>query len=89
MGIPFLPLKDIGVIEKMKFLENNRSKSEADEWYTEQSFKSLNQTLGRAIRNKDDYAVILLFDQRYQRNENIKYLSKWFISCLRPEENTN
>jgi chromosome transmission fidelity protein 1 len=30
VGIPFLPLKDVGVIEKMKFLENNRSKSEAD-----------------------------------------------------------
>lgn len=44
--------------------------------------------MGRAIRNKDDYAVILLFDQRYQRNENIKHLSKWFTSCLRPSENT-
>lgn len=67
----------------MKYLEDNSSRNDADLWYTEQSFRSLNQTIGRAIRNTEDYAAILLFDQRYLKEENLKNLSKWFTSCLR------
>lgn len=67
----------------MKYLEDNFSRAEADLWYTEQSFRSLNQTIGRAIRNTEDYAAILLFDQRYLKEDNLKNLSKWFTSCLR------
>lgn len=52
-----------------------------------ESFKSLNQTLGRAIRNKTDYAVILLYDQRFNKDEYQNHLSKWFTRCLRPYKN--
>jgi hypothetical protein len=52
-----------------------------------QSFKGLNQTLGRAIRNKSDYAVILLFDQRYAKEEYVKNMSMWFSRCLRSIKN--
>jgi Rad3-related DNA helicase len=71
----------------MKFLELNQTKADSELWYTEQSFKALNQTLGRAIRNKEDHAVILLFDQRYLKEENIKHLSGWFTKCLRATTN--
>jgi Rad3-related DNA helicase len=67
----------------MKYIENNFSRAEADEWYSIQSFKALNQTLGRAIRNKNDYAIILLLDQRYAKEEYIKKFSSWFSKCLR------
>lgn len=30
-----------------------------------QTFQSVNQTIGRVIRNKKDYGVILLLDKRY------------------------
>lgn len=67
IGIPFLPLKNIGIVEKMKYLEQNYTKADSELWYTEQSFKSLNQTIGRAIRNSKDYAAIILMDQRYSK----------------------
>lgn len=30
-----------------------------------QTFLSVNQTIGRVIRNKNDYGIILLIDKRY------------------------
>ena len=62
-----MPLKDPGVVEKKKYIESNSSKIEAERWYSNESFKALNQTLGRAIRNKEDYSIILLYDQRYNK----------------------
>ncbi|CAM6002025.1 unnamed protein product [Sphagnum balticum] len=69
VGVPYLPRKDATVIEKMNFLEAVRSRDEADKWYTQQSFRVLNQTLGRVIRSRNDYGVILLFDIRYEKQE--------------------
>ena len=84
VGIPYLPKKDPAVTDKMNYLEANRSESQASEWYLRQSFRALNQTIGRAIRSRTDYAAILLYDQRYQREDNQSQLSNWFTQCLRP-----
>ena len=87
IGIPYLPAKDPSIVEKMGFIEEERSKSEASEWYARQSFRPLNQTIGRAIRNRNDYSIILLVDQRYLREDNQVHLSEWFKKCLRPSNN--
>lgn len=83
MGIPYLPMKDPNVVEKMRFIEHNSSKAASDQWYMRQTFKGLNQTIGRIIRNKNDYGVILLVDQRYEREDALKEFSPWFIKSLR------
>jgi len=72
VGIPYFPLKNTLISEKIKYITSNESKESADKWYTKQTFKSLNQTLGRVIRNKNDYGIILLLDQRYEREEIVK-----------------
>lgn len=48
----------------------------------------MNQAIGRAIRNTDDYAAVLLMDQRYLKEDNLRHLSKWFTDCLRPASNS-
>jgi Rad3-related DNA helicase len=35
-----------------------------------QTFQPVNQTIGRIIRNKSDYGVVILVDQRYERKDN-------------------
>jgi Rad3-related DNA helicase len=35
-----------------------------------QTFQPVNQTIGRIIRNKSDYGVVILIDKRYEKNAN-------------------
>ena len=37
----------------------------------------VNQSIGRALRHKNDFSVILLFDERFARNALRTKLSKW------------
>lgn len=43
----------------------------ARDFYENACMRAVNQSVGRAIRHKDDYAAIVLFDKRYER-EGIK-----------------
>ncbi len=54
----------------MKYLKENYSSEEAQKWYKDQTFQAVNQTIGRVIRSKKDYGVILLLDQRYLKTDN-------------------
>jgi len=42
--------------------------------------KALNQTIGRAIRHKDDYSSIILVDSRFKNYNIIKKLPKWITT---------
>lgn len=39
--------------------------------------RGVNQSIGRAIRHKGDYATIVLLDQRYATDRIRKKLPKW------------
>lgn len=69
VGIPFLPPNDYKIIRKKSYLQSKFGREAAEQWYYAQTFKSVNQVMGRAIRSKQDYASILLFDQRYGRKD--------------------
>lgn len=69
VGIPFLPLIDFKVGRKKAYIQQNFDKDHADQWYINQTFKTVNQALGRVIRSKSDYGSIILIDNRYNRDE--------------------
>ncbi|CAD5216073.1 unnamed protein product [Bursaphelenchus xylophilus] len=56
VGIPFPPIRDPRVILKKRFLGLRLSK---------EAIRAVNQALGRVIRHKDDFGVVILADARY------------------------
>lgn len=52
-----------------------------------QTFKTVNQALGRVIRSQKDYGSILLVDHRYEREEISRELPKWFRQSIRSKSN--
>lgn len=51
-----------------------------DEWYFLEAIRAINQCIGRVIRHKDDYGVILLCDYRFNQPRQKSQLSSW-IQC--------
>lgn len=45
--------------------------------------KAVNQSIGRCIRHRNDYAVMLLADQRYGKPVVHQRLPKWIASGVR------
>ena len=44
--------------------------------------------IGRAIRHKDDYATMILIDERFRRDSIISKLPEWLSSSLRTTNDT-
>ncbi|AFN83529.1 Rad3-like ATP dependent DNA binding helicase [Encephalitozoon romaleae SJ-2008] len=73
VGVPY-PSQDLELKERIK--HNGRG------YTTSIAMRIVNQTLGRALRHKDDYAVLVLLDRRYAQLS--KLISSWIrerIAC--------
>ncbi|KRW98693.1 hypothetical protein PPERSA_00281 [Pseudocohnilembus persalinus] len=64
VGLPYFQFNEV-VQEKIEFNSfiNNNS-----DWYKQQMYRQIYSTLGRVIRNKDDWGAIYLFDSRFSQN---------------------
>ena len=79
IGVPYPKLTDIKVQLKKDFLDerNKRENIGFDgwKWYKEEAINAVNQSLGRLIRNINDYGIMICFGIEF--SYNIQYLSKW------------
>lgn len=66
VGMPYLNRNDLEIRERMAYLDSSRSVFSGKMYYEASCHKAINQSIGRAIRHKNDYAVILLVDERHQ-----------------------
>lgn len=60
VGLPCPNIRDINV----ELMRNHRPG-----WYDSQTFKAVNQAIGRCIRHKEDWGGIFLLDVRYRRDK--------------------
>ncbi|KAL7276264.1 ATP-dependent DNA helicase chl1 [Rhizina undulata] len=58
------------------------AKAAGVEFYENACMRAVNQSIGRAIRHRQDYAVIALFDRRYSSTRITSKLPKWIQSSL-------
>lgn len=68
VGIPFPPLYDPRIILKKSILAELRKEDpkmmNPEEWYRIEGTRAVNQALGRIIRHKDDFGIVVLADSR-------------------------
>ncbi|GBE59010.1 Fanconi anemia group J [Babesia ovata] len=53
----------------------HKSQSEPYNWYLRETYRAVNQSIGRCIRTKDDRGVVILLDRRYTAAK--EYLPYW------------
>lgn len=75
-GLPFPCFTDPRVKLKRSYLDKaSFDNYNGGLWYNLQMSRALNQSIGRAIRHKDDYGCVFLLDERFRNH--IEGLSLW------------
>lgn len=93
VGLPFPNKTSPELSEKMKYLDKvaveqkTTSTFSGNEYYENLCLKAVNQCIGRAIRHINDYATVLLIDERYQQERIKKKLPAWIQTSLRSPNN--
>ena len=84
VGMPYANSQSASLKEKMSFFDRVLGPGKGRFYYENLCFKAINQSIGRSIRHKDDYSVILLLDERYSRREKQvrESLPKWIADQL-------
>ncbi|GER37372.1 Brca1 interacting protein helicase 1 brip1 [Striga asiatica] len=86
VGIPFPNIYDVKVAQKKKFNDtyvSSKNLLSGNEWYCQQAFRALNQATGRCIRHRFDYGAVIFLDERFHRDRNRTYISKWLRNSIR------
>jgi chromosome transmission fidelity protein 1 len=82
LGMPYSNIKSVDLIEKMGFYDNlSRQQPNinftGNDYYETMCMKAVNQAIGRSIRHRNDYSIILLIDSRFCIDKNLNRLSSW------------
>uniref|UniRef100_A0AAF5DIC2 Helicase ATP-binding domain-containing protein n=1 Tax=Strongyloides stercoralis TaxID=6248 RepID=A0AAF5DIC2_STRER len=93
IGIPYPNYGDPQIREKRNYNQlfcKQKKLLNSSEWYKTQAFRALNQALGRCLRHRNDWGIILLVDYRFSdetHKNDISMISKWVVENLRPIKN--
>lgn len=74
VGMPYANIKSIEIQEKIKFYKKTNKN-----YYENNCIKNVNQTIGRCIRHKNDYSIIVFAEQRYSNKQILDKIPKWVI----------
>ncbi len=86
VGLPFPNIQSAQWKYKLEYIEQSTTtrtgsrdegKAAAQEFYENACMRAVNQSIGRAIRHKGDYASILLLDRRYRTPKIEGKLPAW------------
>ena len=95
IGMPYPNIGSSEMIEKMRYLDSMKIKSATSgdntgrAYYENTCWKAINQSIGRAIRHRADYACLLLIDKRYNKANIPSRLPQWLANSFRQMNNFN
>ena len=82
VGLPYPNSSSPELREKMAYLDAQAT-GRGREYYENLCMRAVNQSIGRAIRHRADYACILLVDSRYYSNSAVRAkLPGWIVERL-------
>ncbi|XP_037026283.1 ATP-dependent DNA helicase DDX11 [Bradysia coprophila] len=82
IGMPYPNKNSPELVEKMAYLDRKFGSGSGAEYYENICLKSVNQCIGRAVRHINDYASVLLVDERYSQRKIIEKLPTWISNSL-------
>uniref|UniRef100_A0A0K0EHR3 DNA 5'-3' helicase n=1 Tax=Strongyloides stercoralis TaxID=6248 RepID=A0A0K0EHR3_STRER len=91
IGIPFPNIGDPQVKEKKDFndkFHGQKNLLPGEEWYKIEAYRALNQALGRCIRHRNDWGLIVMVDKRLYNiietnSPDKNKISKWVVENIR------
>ncbi|XP_044253892.1 ATP-dependent DNA helicase DDX11 [Tribolium madens] len=83
VGLPYANITAPDLKEKMSYLDKIEGSGAGKRFYESLCMKAVNQSIGRAVRHKNDYATILLLDERYNRTATKEALPDWIKKSLK------
>ena len=81
VGMPYPDRRDTVLQEKLNYA-NSKIENGGKLLYESMCMKQVNQSIGRSIRHINDYAAIILLDQRYQQQTVINLLPNWISRSI-------
>lgn len=76
LGVPFQYTESVRLKKRLEFLKNEYNIKEYD-FLTFDAMRHTAQCLGRVLRNKKDYGLMILADQRFDSKDKKTKLPKW------------
>ncbi|KAM0687315.1 TFIIH/NER complex ATP-dependent 5'-3' DNA helicase subunit, partial [Conglomerata obtusa] len=87
LGVPYQYTESVRLKKRLEYLNVNYN-LKSNEFLAFDAMRQAAQCLGRVIRGKDDYGLMVMADYRFDRNDKKSKLPKWILDCLEPG-NTN
>lgn len=91
VGLPFPNRTSPELAEKMKHLDKVASQEASsftgNEYYENLCMKAVNQCIGRAIRHINDFASVVLIDERYASEHIQRKLPEWISRAIQAPPN--
>uniref|UniRef100_A0A2A4IVS0 DNA 5'-3' helicase n=1 Tax=Heliothis virescens TaxID=7102 RepID=A0A2A4IVS0_HELVI len=82
VGMPYPNVKSPELQEKMNYLNKTAGGGAGSIYYENLCMKAVNQCIGRAVRHANDYACVLLVDERYSRPQTMAALPSFVQKSL-------
>ena len=83
-GIPFQYTKSHSLESRMEFLREKHPKITQSYYLTFDALRQTSQCVGRVVRSKTDYGLVLFADARYNSKDKRDKLPKWVSKFLDP-----
>eukprot|EP01006_Ploeotia_vitrea_P066054 TRINITY_DN94260_c0_g1_i1.p1 TRINITY_DN94260_c0_g1~~TRINITY_DN94260_c0_g1_i1.p1 ORF type:complete len:772 (-),score=58.21 TRINITY_DN94260_c0_g1_i1:689-3004(-) len=84
LGVPFVYTEDRVLKERLKWIDTNLAVRD-NEYLAFDALRHASQCIGRVLRNKSDYGLMILADKRYNMADKRNKLPPWVQQHLLPQ----
>lgn len=81
LGIPFMYSESLKIKERLKYIKETHGIKEYD-FLIFDAMRHCAQCLGRVLRNKNDYGLMIMADNRFMMSNRINKLPKWIQNYI-------